>query len=96
SPTTPLAGGTLMPTRRVHPVSGQRRDVGAAPIVGQCQVEQIAVSKEHRALPSRLRQQGQVLGRGHHRLSVRVERDDQLISLRPHPVGVLDTAPGGC
>ncbi|HKR51661.1 MAG TPA: hypothetical protein VJT72_19175 [Pseudonocardiaceae bacterium] len=53
------------------------------------------MSKQHGALPSRLHQQGQVVRRGHARLYVRFERDDQLVSLRPHLVRVLTTS-GGC
>ena len=84
-----------MPLRRPRPVYDRWRDATGTPIPQQCRVEQIAVSKQHGALPSRLHQQGQVVRRGHARLYVRFERDDQLVSLRPHLVRVLTTS-GGC
>ncbi|HKR49732.1 MAG TPA: hypothetical protein VJT72_09175 [Pseudonocardiaceae bacterium] len=84
-----------MPARGARPVYDPWRDAEGTPIIERCQVEQIAVSKKHGALPSRLHQHGQVVGRGHTRLYVRFEYDGQLISLRPHVVRVLTTA-GGC
>jgi hypothetical protein len=84
-----------MPTRPPRPAYNRWRDVNGTPIPLSCRVEQIAVSKEHGALPSRLHQQGQVIRRGHNRLYVCFDADNQLISLRPHLVRVLDDAPGG-
>ncbi len=84
-----------MPARRPRPVYDWWRDAEATPIPEQCRVEQIAVSKEHGALPSRLHQHGQVVRRGHHRLYLLFDRDDQLTSLRPHLVRVLTTSGGG-
>jgi hypothetical protein len=52
------------------------------------------VDKAHGALPSRLHQQGEVIGRSAHLVYVRFERGHQLIALRPHLVRVLDV-PGG-
>lgn len=57
-----------------------------------CRIEQIAVSKEHGAPPSRLHQQGEVIGRDTTRLQVRFD-DNQVISLRPHLVRLLDKTP---
>jgi hypothetical protein len=70
------------------------RDAEGTDIPLQCRVEQIAVDKAHGALPSRLHQQGDVIGRSAHLVYVRFERGHQLIALRPHLVRVLD-APGG-
>ncbi|MGH3812676.1 MAG: hypothetical protein ACRDUV_09505 [Pseudonocardiaceae bacterium] len=52
--------------------------------------------REHGALPSRLHQQGQVVGRGYNWLYLSFGCDDQLISLRLHLIRVLDKAPDGC
>ncbi|MDQ3765058.1 MAG: hypothetical protein M3460_27195 [Actinomycetota bacterium] len=84
-----------MPARPSRPAYNRWRDVDGTPIPEQCRVEQIAVSKEHGALPSRLYKQGRVIGRGINRLYVRFDDEDQLISLRPHLVRMLE-APGDC
>ncbi|MGH7261147.1 MAG: hypothetical protein ACREI9_10760 [Nitrospiraceae bacterium] len=84
-----------MPARPPRPAYDPWRDVEGTHIPGQCRVEQIAVSKEYGALPSRLHQQGLVLGRGTNRLYVRFDGDDKLVSLRPHLVRVLTTPGGG-
>ncbi len=68
------------------------RDVDGAPIPPQCRVVQIAVGKQHGALPSRLYTQGQVLGHATHRLIVQFD-DNKTIHIRPHLVRVL-TTPG--
>jgi hypothetical protein len=86
-----------LPGRRDRAVSPQRtrpgydpwRDAEGTPIPNGCHVEQVGVSKERGALPSRLHQRGQVVGRGTNRLYVRFESDDQLITLRPHLLRVL-------
>ncbi len=70
------------------------RDVDGTPIPVPCRIEQIAVSKEHGALASRLHQQGQVIGQGTKRLQVRFD-DNQVMSLRPHLVRVLEKTPDG-
>ncbi|MGH3812938.1 MAG: hypothetical protein ACRDUV_10835 [Pseudonocardiaceae bacterium] len=51
------------------------------------------MGKEHGALPSRLHKQGEVLGRGTTRLTVRFDDEDTVASIRPHLVRVL-TTPG--
>jgi hypothetical protein len=71
------------------------RDAHGAPIPQQCWIQQIAVDKAHGALPSRLHQQGQVLGRGLTRLIVRFAQDNDLVRIRPHLVRVLTTPDGG-
>ncbi|MBV8541794.1 MAG: hypothetical protein JO063_04550 [Pseudonocardiales bacterium] len=76
------------------PAYDRWRDAEGTPIPPRCRVEQVAVAKEHGALPSRLRKQGQVLGRGTTRLSVRFDGEDHSVSIRPHLVLMLD-APGG-
>jgi hypothetical protein len=77
-----------------RPVNDPWRDAQGTHIA-LFRIEQIAVNKEHGVLPSRLHQQGRVINRGHNRLYVRFDDDNQLISLRPHLVRVLD-APRGC
>jgi hypothetical protein len=70
------------------------RDVHGTPIAMFRWVEQIAESTERTPLPSHLHQHGQVVGLGEELLFVRFE-DDQVVSLRPHLVRVLDAAPEG-
>lgn len=70
------------------------RDTHGVPIPQQCRIEQLAVDKRHGALPSRLHKQGQVLSRGVTRLNVLFDDENELVSIRPHLVRVLD-APGG-
>lgn len=83
-----------MPARLPRPAYDPWRDVDGTHIAVQCRVEQVAVGKEHGALPSRLHHQGQVVGRGTNRLQVRFD-DNQLISVRPHLVRVLKETPDG-
>ncbi|MGH3692611.1 MAG: hypothetical protein ACRDRX_01155 [Pseudonocardiaceae bacterium] len=77
-----------------RPVRDPWCDIDNTPIVLFCKVEQVVDSTEPTALPSRLHQHGQVVGRGLESLYVRFP-DHQVISLRPHLVRVLDTAPDG-
>jgi len=79
-----------MPTRPYDPW----RDADGAPITQHCRIEQVAVHREHGALPSRLHKQGEVLGRGSTRLTVRFVGEKTVVSIRPHLVRVL-TTPGG-
>jgi hypothetical protein len=74
-----------------HPL----RDADGNPIPLQSRVEQVVVDKKHGALPSRLHQQGQVIGQSAHLLYVRFNHENQLIALWPHLVRVLE-APDGC
>lgn len=71
------------------------RDVEGTPISLFCRVEQVAESMERAALPSQLHQRGQVVGRGLDVLYVRFN-DNQLLSVQPRLVRVLDIAPGDC
>ena len=81
-----------MPTRPYD----RWRDADGVPIPQQCRIEQIAVGKEHGALPSRLHKQGEVLGRGTTRLIVRFDHDENaVVRIRPHLVRVLTTPGGG-
>jgi hypothetical protein len=59
-----------------------------------CWVEQVAESAEPTALPSRLHQQGQVVGRGLDSFYVRFS-GNYVVSLEPHLLRVLDDAPDG-
>ncbi len=78
-----------MPARVPRPADNPWRDVDGTPIPEQCRVEQIGVNSDYGAMPSRLHQQGRVVGRGKNRLYVRVDVDDKLVSVRPHLVRVL-------
>ncbi|MGH3722129.1 MAG: hypothetical protein ACRDRI_25465 [Pseudonocardiaceae bacterium] len=82
-----------MPTRPPRPTEDPWRDVDGTPIPLHCGVEQIAVNTEHGALPSRLHQQGHVIGQVPDWLYVRFHDDDHVIRLRAHLVRVL-TTPG--
>ncbi|MGH3838595.1 MAG: hypothetical protein ACRDSF_23310 [Pseudonocardiaceae bacterium] len=64
------------------------RDADGVRIPERCRVEQVAVSKEHGALPSRLHQQGEVVGRGTTRLYVQFPT--AITGVRPHLVRVCD------
>lgn len=70
------------------------RDIDGTHIVLFCQVKQVADSAEPTALPSRRDQHGQVVGLGLDCLYVRFP-DNQVISLPPELVRVLDTEVGG-
>ncbi len=60
------------------------RDAEGVHISDGCRVEQIAVRKEHGALPSRLSKRGEVVGRGTHRVTVRFDTETTLAGVRPH------------
>lgn len=70
------------------------RDVDGTVIPLQSLVEQVAVDKAHGALPSRLNQQGQVVGHSLNLIYVRFGYEYHLSTLRPHLVRVIDP-PGG-
>ncbi|MGH3777746.1 MAG: hypothetical protein ACRDRR_18790 [Pseudonocardiaceae bacterium] len=84
-----------MPTPPAQPASDPWRDAEGTHIPVQCRIEQVAEDAEHGALPSRLHQQGQVIGRGTNLVYVLFDHGNQMIALRPHLVRVLE-APGGC
>lgn len=73
------------------------RDVDGVHISAGCRVEQIAVSKEHGALPSRLSKRGEVIGRGTNRVTVRFDTETKVASVRPHLLRVTSapTPSGG-
>lgn len=79
------------PAQAPQPAENPWRDVEGTHIPLQCQVEQIAVNKDHGALPSRLHQHGEVIGRGTDLLYVRFQGENQLVGLRPHLVRVFTT-----
>jgi hypothetical protein len=81
-----------MPARAPHSGYDPWRDAHGTPIPLQSRIEQIAVDKSHGALPSRLHQQGQVVGRGTTRLTVRFDHENHLVRIRPHLVRVLTTS----
>lgn len=93
-PPTPEVRPT-MPSPPARPASDPWRDAEGTPIPLQSWVEQIAVDTEHGALPSRLHQQGQAVGRGTGGLVyVRFDHGNQLIALRSRLLRVLDTPDG--
>jgi hypothetical protein len=84
-----------MPTPPPRPACPQWRDVEGTPIPLGCRIEQITVSQQHGAMPSRLHQHGQVIARDTPWLHVRFDTDHRLVLLQPHLVRVLDQDPGG-
>lgn len=66
-------------------------DTDGAQIPSHCRIEQVAVDKIHGALPSRLRKQGQVIGRGTTRLNVQFDDENDLVRIRPNLVRALNT-----
>ena len=84
-----------MPAQPRRPAYDPWRDTDGTPIPQHCRIQQAAaVHKGHGALPCRLHQQSQVLGRGTTRLTVQFDGEDTVVSIRPHLVRVL-TPPGG-
>lgn len=84
-----------MPTPPARRASNPWRDAEGTHIPLLSRVEQVTVDAEHGALPDRLHQQGQVMGRGTNLVYVLFECDSQLIALRPYLVRVLNTPDGG-
>jgi hypothetical protein len=82
-------------TGRARPAYDPWRDVDGTPIPVGARVEQVAVAKEHGAQSARLHQRGEVIrcgsgtGRGHLRLYVRFQGEDESVSIRPHLVRVI-------
>jgi hypothetical protein len=83
-----------MPAPSPRPTTHRWCDVDGTPIPLLCRIEQIAVSQQHGAMPSRLHQHGQVIGRDTHWLHVCFDEDHRLVLLQPHLVRVLDHTPG--
>lgn len=69
------------------------RDAEGTYIPRRSRVKQIAVDEAHGALPSRLHEQGEVIGWGTHLLYVRFR--DETVAPRPDFVRVLTTPDGG-
>jgi hypothetical protein len=84
-----------MPMEAPQPSQHQWCDVDGAHIALFCWVEQVAEHPELGALFSRLRQCGEVLGRGPDQLYVRFAGEGQLIGLPPHVLRLLPGAPDG-
>jgi hypothetical protein len=84
-----------MPPAAPRPAQGRWCDVNGTHVSLFCRIEQVAESTEGTVRPSRLHEQGQVLGWDLDSLYV-CFTDNQVISLRPPLVRVLDTAPSGC
>ncbi len=84
-----------MPARSPHPANDRWCDVEGSHVSLFCWVEQVTESPERAALPSRLHQQGQVLGRGHHHGYVRFKGDSQLVSVSSRLLRLLPDALGG-
>jgi hypothetical protein len=81
------------PARR--PAHERWCDAGGNHISLFCLVEQVTEAPEPGALPSRLHQPGQVLGRGLDSLYVRFE-GGHLVSLAPQLLRLLPDTPGPC
>ncbi|MEO7196091.1 MAG: hypothetical protein ABIZ05_14980 [Pseudonocardiaceae bacterium] len=63
--------------------------VGGNPIALGSRVEQFRVDTNHGALPARLHQKGQVVGRSRYLVYVRFDLDQRLICLRTNLVRVI-------
>ncbi|MBV9012169.1 MAG: hypothetical protein JO272_08980 [Pseudonocardiales bacterium] len=83
-----------MPVYPSQPPDEPWRDTDGTPIRLHCWVEQIAVDSDHGALPCRLHQHGEVIGRSNGLVYIIFDRD-YLITLPPHLVHVLQ-AQSGC
>ncbi|MBV9285362.1 MAG: hypothetical protein JO176_12150 [Acidimicrobiia bacterium] len=71
--------------------SNPLRDADGTLIPLQSRVEQIKVDKNHGALPDRLHQKAQVIGRDFNRICVRFDVGQQVVWLRPNLVRVIET-----
>jgi hypothetical protein len=83
-----------MPALAKPPVHDQWCDIEGAHIALFCRVEQVVQSSKPGVLPSRLHQQGQIVGRGLDSLYVCFD-DNHVVSLQPHLLRLLPDAPGG-
>jgi hypothetical protein len=83
-----------MPDEAPEPVQDRWCDVDGAHIP-LFWVEQVAEHPKHGALPSRLHQCGEVLGRGPDVLYVRFAGEGQLTGVAPSLVRLLPEGPGG-
>ena len=83
-----------MPTPAKPPVHNLWCDIEGTHIALFCRVEQVAQSPEPGVLPSRLHQQGQIVGRGLDSLYVCFD-DNHVVSLQPHLLRLLSDAQVG-
>jgi hypothetical protein len=83
-----------MPARLPRPAFHRWSDVEGTPMALWCRIEQIAVNQPPGGMPSRLHQQGKVIGWDGTWLHVCFDHDHALILLRAHLVRVLDPTPG--
>lgn len=83
-----------MPAATPRPVGDRLGDVEGSHISLFSLVEQVIDSAPRGLLPSRLHQQGQVVGRGVDSVYVRFE-DNEVVSLSPRLLRLLAEAPGG-
>ncbi|MGH3767015.1 MAG: hypothetical protein ACRDS0_06855 [Pseudonocardiaceae bacterium] len=82
-----------MPAPASQPTNDRWCDIEGNHISLFCRVEQVASSPEPGCLPSRLHQQGHVVGRGLDSLFVRFS-DNALISVPPELLRLLSDRPG--
>lgn len=84
-----------MPAPTPPPTNGRWCDVEGTHIGLFCQLEQVSESAQHEALPSRLHQHGQVVGRGLDSFYVRFA-DNAMVSLPPHVLRLVPDHHGEC
>jgi hypothetical protein len=84
-----------MPAQVPQPASGRWCDIEGSHIALFGRVEQVTESAQHKALPSRLHQHGEVVGRGLDSLYV-CFADNSLVSLPPHALRLLPDDYGEC
>jgi hypothetical protein len=75
-----------------RPAHDRWRDVDGTPVPLFCSIEQVKESPEPAVLPSRLHQQGHVVGESLDSLYV-CFRDNQVVGLPPHLVRLLPDIP---
>jgi hypothetical protein len=77
------------------PVHDRWCDIDGNHISLFCRVEQAEQDQEPQALPSRIHQQGQIVGRGIDSLYVCFD-DNHVVSLQPHLLRLLPDVKGEC
>ena len=77
------------------PVHDRWRDIEGNHISLFCRVEQVERSQAPEALPSRIHQQGQIVGRGIESLYVCFD-DNHVVSLQPYLLRLLPDVQGEC
>ncbi|MGH3605198.1 MAG: hypothetical protein ACRDQI_14390 [Pseudonocardiaceae bacterium] len=84
-----------IPAPAPQPTNNRWSDIDGTRITLFSQVEQVIEGTQHKALPCRLHQYGQVVGRGLDSLYVRFA-DNALVSLPPHVLRLLPNDHGQC